>query len=127
VTSAIRTATNLFVRHFTLCLAFVLFFFIIVGVFTFFANIVMLGIVVLSARIAPTVPYLLPYFLGSMVLLTWYGIFRQTLWFFFFTALAAPKEETPQATPIEKLSGCLKSLDVAGKGYIWFHPVSYYT
>ncbi len=102
--SSLRNAVNFFLRYQSACFSFGLFFLFLTALFTFSANLVMLGIVVLSEKFIPqaSMPLL---FVGSFIL-AWYGILRQTLWLLFFHTLATPKEhfENESTSPLKKES-----------------------
>lgn len=103
--SSFEAASNLFVQHRLRCLFFGLFFLCIRILFTFFMNLAMLGIVALLQKLLPGTHGAISFFVTSLILLTWYEVFRQALWFTFFRFLATPKEKATNetvVTPIEE-------------------------
>lgn len=94
--SAIEAATALFFKNRSLSLLFGIFFLLIWGIFTFFAIIVMLDIVVLFQKFLPQIPEKALLVAVSLLFFSWYKVFLQTLWFIFFRHLARPQDSVPQ-------------------------------
>lgn len=90
---SIENSSALFSRFFSLGLLFALFSFFVTISFTFFANLVILGITVLSKSIS------LPFGEGtlslivSFVFFTWFALFEQALWLAFFQSIGGRRKE----------------------------------
>lgn len=91
---SLEAASSLFSRQKFTCLTFGLHFFFVSLLFTFFFNFGMLSIVALLKQL-PFLPENTMLFTVSLLVLGWYEIFRQALWFHFFQSIARPKDPTP--------------------------------
>lgn len=100
LTSSLENGTQFFLRFRTLCLSFGIFSLLIDILFTFSFNLVMLPIVVLCTKMTPSIPATSVLFFGSLIALSWYALFKQTLWLSFFHHLATTKKkpEVPEKT-----------------------------
>lgn len=99
----LEAGANFFLRFRSLCLLFGALFVFTGLLFTFSLNLVMLGIVALLQTLFPAISTLTVFFIGNLIAITWYEVFRQTLWLTFFTRLATPKDPVPEeAVPILK-------------------------
>lgn len=89
--SSLEAGANLFLQQKLPCLFFQTHFILLNLLFTFLFNLVMLSIVALSQAVLPSSSRLL-LFLIALVLLSWFEIFKQALWFHFFESIARPKK-----------------------------------
>lgn len=89
--SSLEAGANLFLRQKATCLFFEVHFILLNLLFTFLFNLVMLSIVALSQTVLPLATELF-FFLVTLVLLSWFEIFKQALWFHFFESIARPKK-----------------------------------
>lgn len=98
---SLETGSSLFSRFTYRSLLFGCYALLTLVVFTFFLNLAMLSNVVLLEK-AGLIPLAKPasFFVGFM-LFTWFAVFYQALWYFFFIDLAAPKQpEVPEKESI---------------------------
>lgn len=91
IKSSLEAGANLFLRQKAACLFFEVHFILLNLLFTFLFNLVMLSIVALSQTVFPFATELF-FFLVTLVLLSWFEIFKQALWFHFFESIARPKK-----------------------------------
>ncbi|MFZ2187303.1 MAG: hypothetical protein WAV46_01615 [Candidatus Moraniibacteriota bacterium] len=99
---SIETGSFLFSRFMSLSFFFALFSFILTLLFTFFVNLVILGITVLWEKFGLSAGgMVLPSFALSALFLTWFAIFEQALWLAFFKAIASPQEKSKVAAETE--------------------------
>ncbi len=102
--ASLEAGSNLTFRQKRLCFSFGLTFLLISILFTFSFNFVMLSIVALFKDISFFHPQILV-FIGSLLILGWYEVWRQALWFQFFQFLAKPQDPSPDTelvTALEK-------------------------
>ncbi len=100
LTSSLGAGANLFMNKRFLSITFGFFSLLITILFTFSFNLVMLGIVVVFQKIVPSLSENIVLLIVSLLYFSWYGVFRQTLWFLFFKSLAAPKDDLPEKEEI---------------------------
>lgn len=94
IRGSIETSGVLFSRFFSLSLLFVFFSFFVTIFFTFFANLVILGITVLSKNIPlPFGEGVLP-LIASFVFFAWFALFEQALWLAFFQSIGGKQKES---------------------------------
>lgn len=97
---SLEAGSNLFFRQKSACLSFGLAFLLLILLFTFSFNFVMLSIVALLKQM-PLLPTTIGFFLAALIILGWYEVWRQALWFRFFQAIARPKDPAPdEAVPV---------------------------
>lgn len=90
--SALESSAALFSRHKFNSFIFVFILFFLGGIFTFFFNLVMLDITVLSEKFALTPPHKAIPIVLSLLFTLWWSVFKQAFWFFFFKEIATPDE-----------------------------------
>lgn len=93
--ASLEASANFLVRFRSLCFLFGMMFIGISLLFTFSWNLVMLSIVALLQNIFPSISEDAIFFVGGVIAIAWYEVFRQALWFTFFTRLATPKDPAP--------------------------------
>lgn len=94
-----EASSNLFFQNKYHCLSFGVAFLCLALLFTFFLNFVMLSIVALLQNVSIFSEQGI-FMVTSLILVTWYEVWRQSFWFHFFQALAKPKSPSLTETVV---------------------------
>ncbi len=94
IRGSIETGSALFSRFFSLSLLFAFFSFLVTISFTFFANLVILGITVLSKNIPLPFGEGIPSLIVSFIFFAWFALFEQALWLAFFQSIGGKHKES---------------------------------
>jgi len=92
IRTAIEAGSSLFSKFMTPSLIFSFLTLLLTVLFTFFVNLVILGITVFSEKISLAQEALFLSFVVSFILFTWFALFLQALWITFFKSIALPQE-----------------------------------
>lgn len=98
---AIETGSALFSRFIVRSFFFIFLTLLLTLLFTFFANLVILGIAALSEKISLPLGGPVTTSTISLALFTWFALFLQALWITFFKSIALPQEPEKVATEKE--------------------------
>ncbi len=90
--SSFEAGVQFFLRFRTFCLWFGFFSLLTDLLFTFSYNLVMLPIVAFFTKTIPSLSETTLFLFGSLIAVTWYTVFKQSLWLSFFHRLASPKD-----------------------------------